>query len=354
MKKTLTVNLSGLVFHIDEDAYFKLQHYLDSIKSYLDTTLGRDEIIADIENRIAELFSENNKSVITITDVEEVIGIMGQPEDYVSDEEEPRAQRPYHEAASSKKRLYRDPDNQVLGGVCSGIGHFTGIDPVWVRLIFLALLFSGVSAIFYFVLWIVIPKALSTAQKLEMKGKAATFSNIEDFVKESYQNVKEDLKNVDFKKAQNKAEEGAKGFFAFLGEVIGALFRALSKVLSFIGEVLGKLLGVIIIVVTLVLLIAITVSFIIGSFIDINIGNDLLMLPGFEYVDPSWGGPFHPILYHISMLLTFGIPAFSLLLFALQLLFKNMGRLSGSVKIGMLAVWMLALIAFIVLSISHF
>jgi hypothetical protein len=173
-------------------------------------------------------------------------------------------------------------------------------------------------------------------------------------VKESYQNVKEDLKNVDFKKAQNKAEEVAKGFFAFLGEVIGALFRALGKVLSFIGEVLGKLLGVIIIVVTLVLLIAITVSFIIGSFIDINIGNDLLMLPGFEYVDPSWGGPFHPILYHISMLLTFGIPAFSLLLFALQLLFKNMGRLSGSVKIGMLAVWMLALIAFIVLSITHF
>jgi phage shock protein PspC (stress-responsive transcriptional regulator) len=353
MKKTLTVNLSGLVFHIDEDAYLKLNHYLDSIKAHLNTTTGRDEIIADIENRIAELFTEKKKSVISIADVEEVITIMGQPEDYVSDEEEPQSQRrPY--TTSSKKRLYRDPDNQVLGGVCSGIGHFTGIDPVWVRLIFLALLFSGVSAIFYFVLWIVIPKALSTAQKLQMKGKAATFSNIEDYVKESYRTVRDDLKSVDLKGAQSKAQEGAKGFFAFLGEIIRALFTAIGRVLSFIGEVLGKLLGVIIIAVTLVLLIAITVSFIIGSFIDVNIGNDILMLPGFQYMDHNWGGPYHPIFYHISMLLTFGIPAFSLLLIALQLLFKNMGRLSGSVKIGMLAVWMLALIAFIVMSFTRF
>lgn len=354
MKKTLTVNLSGLVFHIDEDAYLKLQHYLDSIKAYLNNNMGRDEIIADIENRIAELFSEKKRSVISIVDVEEVITIMGQPEDYVSeDEEEPRPQgRPY--TTSSKKRLYRDPDNQVLGGVCSGIGHFAAIDPVWVRIIFLALMFSGLSVIFYFVLWIIIPKAVSTAQKLEMKGKAATFSNIEDFVKESYQNVREDLKNVDFKGAQSKAEKRAKGFFAFLGELFNALFKAIGSVLSFIGEVLGKLLGVIIIAITLILLIVITVSFIIGSFIDVNIGNDILMLPGFQYIDHNWGGPYHPIFYHISMLLTFGIPAFSLLLIALQLLFKNMGRLSGSVKVGMLAVWMLALVAFIVMSFTRF
>ena len=353
MKKTLTINLSGLVYHIDEDAYAKLQDYLDSIKAYLDNTLGRDEIVADIENRIAELFSSKNKSVISIEDVEEVIAIMGQPEDYVSEEDAPKQERT-HFTASSKKRLYRDPDNQVLGGVCSGIGHFTGIDPVWVRLIFLALLFSGVSAIFYFVLWIIIPKAISISQKLEMKGKAATFNNIEDFVKESYQNVKEDLKNVDFKGAQHKAQEGAKGFFAFLGELFSALFKAIGRLLSLIGEIVGKLLGVIIIAVTLVFLIVITVSFIVGSFIDVHIGNDILMLPGFQYMESSWGGPYHPIFYHISMMLTFGIPAFSLLLVALQLLFKNMGRLSGSVKIGMLAVWMIALISFIVMSLTRF
>ena len=354
MKKTLTVNLSGLVFHIDEDAYLKLQHYLDSIKVYLNNTPGRDEIIADIENRIAELFSEKKKSVVSIVDVEEVITIMGQPEDYVSEDEvEPKSERRTHKT-SSKKRLYRDPDNQVLGGVCSGIGHFAGIDPVWVRIIFLALMFSGLSVIFYFVLWIIIPKALSTAQKLEMKGKAATFSNIEDFVKESYKNVKEDLKNVDFKGAQSKAEKGAKGFFAFLGELFKALFKTIGSVLSFIGEVLGKLLAVIIIAVTLILLIAITVSFIIGSFIDVNIGNDLLMLPGFQYMDRGSDGHYNPLLYSISMLLTFGIPAFSLLLLALQLLFKNMGELSGSAKIVMLAVWMLSLIAFIIMSFTRF
>jgi hypothetical protein len=215
-------------------------------------------------------------------------------------------------------------------------------------------MFSGLSVIFYFVLWIIIPKAISTAQKLEMKGKAATFSNIEDFVKESYQTVKEDLKNVDFKGAQSKAEKGAKGFFAFLGELFNALFKAIGKVLSFIGEVLGKLFAVLIIAVTLLLLIVISVSFIIGSFIDVNIGNDILMLPGFQYVDSGSAGPYNPIFYHISMLLTFGIPAFSLLLLALQLLFKNMGKLSGSVKIKMLAVWMLSLIAFIIMGVTRF
>jgi phage shock protein PspC (stress-responsive transcriptional regulator) len=255
---------------------------------------------------------------------------------------------------SSNKRLYRDPDSTVLGGVCSGIGHYVNIDPIWIRLIFLAMVWSGVSILFYFILWAIIPKAETTAQKLEMKGKAATFSNIEDYVRKGYENVKDDFKNVDFKGAGEKAKQGASGFFALLGELISKLFSALGKVLSFIANILGKLLGVIILITTVALIIVLTVSFIIGSFIDINIGNDLLSMPGFEFIGPDWGGPFHPIWYHISMMLTFGIPAFSLLLFALQLLFKNMGRLSGGIKIGLLAVWMISLISFIILSLTQF
>jgi phage shock protein PspC (stress-responsive transcriptional regulator) len=350
MKKTININLAGFVFYIDEDAYETLQKYLNNIRTYLGNTEGREEIIDDIESRIAELFSEKQKQVITLNEVNEVIEVMGQPEDYMSEEE------PEEKTAGqqSSKRLYRDPDSTVLGGVCSGVGHYLNIDAVWIRLIFLAMIWSGVSILFYFILWAIIPKAETTAQKLEMKGKAATFSNIEDYVRKGYENVKDDFKNVDFKGAGEKAKQGASGFFAFLGELISKLFSALGKLLSLIANILGKLLGVIILVTTVALIIALTVSFIIGSFIDINIGNDLLVLPGFEFIGPDWGGPFHPIWYHISMILTFGIPAFSLLLFALQLLFKNMGRLSGSIKIGLLAVWMISLVSFIVLSLTQF
>ena len=350
MKKTININLAGFVFYIDEDAYETLQKYLNNIRTYLGNTEGREEIIDDIESRIAELFSEKQKQVFTLNEVNEVIEVMGQPEDYMSEEE------PEEKTAGqqSSKRLYRDPDSTVLGGVCSGVGHYLNIDAVWIRLIFLAMIWSGVSILFYFILWAIIPKAETTAQKLEMKGKAATFSSIEDYVRKGYENVKDDFKNVDFKGAGEKAKQGASGFFAFLGELISKLFSALGKLLSLIANILGKLLGVIILITTVALIIALTVSFIIGSFIDINIGNDLLVLPGFEFIGPDWGGPFHPIWYHISMILTFGIPAFSLLLFALQLLFKNMGRLSGSIKIGLLAVWMISLVSFIVLSLTQF
>lgn len=350
MKKTININLAGFVFYIDEDAYEALQKYLNNIRTYLGSTEGREEIIDDIESRIAELFSEKQKQVITLIEVNEVIEVMGQPEDYMSEEE------PEEKAAGeqSNKRLYRDPDSTVLGGVCSGVGHYLSIDAVWIRLIFLAMVWSGVSILFYFILWAIIPKAETTAQKLEMKGKAATFSNIEDYVRKGYENVKDDFKNVDFKGAGEKAKQGASGFFAFLGELISKLFSALGRLLNLIANILGKLLGVIILITTVALIIALTISFIIGSFIDINIGNDLLVLPGFEFIGPDWGGPFHPIWYHISMMLTFGIPAFSLLLFALQLLFKNMGRLSGSIKIGLLAVWMISLVSFIILSLTHF
>jgi phage shock protein PspC (stress-responsive transcriptional regulator) len=348
MKKTININLAGFVFYIDEDAYETLQKYLNNIRTYLGNTEGREEIISDIESRIAELFSEKQKQVITLVEVNEIIEVMGQPEDYMTEEEfeETTFQQP-------NKRLFRDPDNTVLGGVCSGVGHYLKIDAVWIRLIFLAMLWSGLSILFYFVLWAIIPKAETTAQKLEMKGKAATLSNIEDYVRKGYENVKDDFKNVDLKGAGEKAKRGASGFFAFLGELISKLFSALGKILSFIASILGKLLGVIILVITVALIIVLTISFIIGSFIDINIGNDILVLPGFEFIGPDWGGPFHPIWYRISMMLAFGIPAFSLLLFALQLLFKNMGRLSGGVKIGLLTVWMISLVGFIILSLTQ-
>lgn len=144
MNKTVNINLAGIFFHIDEDAYLKLQHYLEAIKRSFTDSQGRSEIIADIEARIAELFNErvqNDKQVIRIKEVDEVISIMGQPEDYLVDDEI-FEDAPYtssqekHKNIFSKK-LFRDKDNSYIGGVASGIGHYLGIDAIWVRLIWI-------------------------------------------------------------------------------------------------------------------------------------------------------------------------------------------------------------------------
>src|SRR5687768_5242916 len=142
MNKTVTVNLGGTVFHIDDNAYESLIKYLNTIKSHFNADQSRDEIMQDIESRIGEMFRDRMKDgreVITLNDVNEVTTIMGKPEEFGVDEEKSAAAA---EAATSvpvgrlKKRFFRDPDEKFVGGVCSGIAAYFNIDPVWVRLIF--------------------------------------------------------------------------------------------------------------------------------------------------------------------------------------------------------------------------
>src|SRR5690606_29469587 len=140
MNKTVNINLAGIFFHIDEDAYIKLQRYLEAIKRSFTDSQGRSEIIADIEARIAELFAErmkHDKQVIGTKEVEEVIAIMGQPEDYLVDDEIFEDQPKQQTTRSASKKLFRDTDNSYIGGVASGLSHYLGIDAIWVRLIWL-------------------------------------------------------------------------------------------------------------------------------------------------------------------------------------------------------------------------
>jgi phage shock protein PspC (stress-responsive transcriptional regulator) len=190
MKKTMTVNLGGMVYHIDDDAYDRLKKYLDKVKQELRSIEGGEEIYEDIETRIAELFSErlkNNGQAITIKEVEEVIAILGNPEDISGNpagEENKSRSRNY-------KRMYRDPDNRIIGGVCSGLASYWRIDPTIVRIIFVILAVFGMAGVLiYLILWIVLPEAGTVAQKLEMRGEAVNFSNIGDFFREEFENVK--------------------------------------------------------------------------------------------------------------------------------------------------------------------
>lgn len=191
MNKTVSINIGGQFFHIDENAFTTLDNYINAIKRSIDTE-GKDEIIADIENRIAELFHQRIQpnGVIRMETVEEIIAIMGQPEDYIIGDEKNSSSYNFSDentqTVRSTKKLYRTADQRVLGGVCSGLGYYFNIDPVWIRILFIVLVFFyGVSILIYPILWIIIPKAVSPSQILEMKGIPVNINNIEKEVRDS-------------------------------------------------------------------------------------------------------------------------------------------------------------------------
>lgn len=198
MKKTFSTSIGGIVFHVEEDAFEKLHKYLEAIASHFRGFEGAEEVIADVEARIAEILQTRlsaSKEVITMADVEEVITIMGQPSDFGPEEESGSEKPPYYSPVP--KRLYRDGESKVFGGICSGLGSYFNIDPVWVRIIFLvSIAVSGAGLLVYLILWIVVPVARTSAERLEMRGEPVTVSNIEKNVKQELNNMNTQLKDL--------------------------------------------------------------------------------------------------------------------------------------------------------------
>ncbi|MBN1952911.1 MAG: PspC domain-containing protein [Bacteroidales bacterium] len=195
MKRTLSVNIGGMAFFIDEDAYGALKKYLDSIGLASNSLEGGNEIFEDVEIRIAELFAEklkNNKQVITLRDVEEVKSILGEPEDFSGKD---TGQRDSYNQQNYARRMYRDPDSRVIGGVCSGLAAYWSTDVSIIRIIFILLAIFGMFGVFiYLVLWIVLPEANTIAQKLEMRGEPVNLSNIAAFFRKEFENVKRNFR----------------------------------------------------------------------------------------------------------------------------------------------------------------
>ena len=187
MKKTFSVNLGNMVYNIDEDAYVRLKDYLDSIEAYFADDKDCEDIMNDIEGRISELFSEQSlsgKYVITLKDVEKVIAVMGDPRE-ISGEENKHKKSRRETYYTRPRRLYRDPDDRIIGGVSGGLGAYFGIDPLVIRVLFVIF-----GLLVYLILWIVVPEAKTTAQKLEMRGDPVTASNIGNFVRDEFESVK--------------------------------------------------------------------------------------------------------------------------------------------------------------------
>lgn len=333
MNKTVNINLGGIFFHIDEDAFVKLQTYLETIKQSIKDPQGRDEIIHDIEARIAELFQEKiqgTRQVVSIHQVEEIIAVMGQPEDYMVDDElfddEPTAE---NAKANAPKKLFRDKENGYVAGVSTGLAHYFGIDAMWMHLlwILLATVSGGTFLLAYLAFWVFVPEAKTTAEKLYMRGEPVNISNIEKKVKEGFDSVADKMKGVDYEKYGKQAQSGISTFFESLGAII--LF-CLKVFVKFIGILLLLIAGTILIGLFFAL-------FGVGLF-------GVFDAPWIDYVEmanigiPLW-------LASLFAFFSIAIPVVFIFILGLKILVTNLKSIGTPAKLVLLGLWLISIFA---------
>lgn len=246
MDKTVSISLGGFSFVIDELAYHNLSQYLQDIKTSLRGTEGINDILEDVEIRIAELLKERTrfKEVVGVEDIEHIISVMGRPDQYKVDDEYESAQSNAYTAttaqaseALSNKRFLRDPDDKVVTGLCAGMAHYLGLDPWIVRSIWLTLLLFGIFTAFsallvlaiYFILAVLVPKATTTSDKLAMFGKPA---NLEGLKKNALKASEE---------VSNSGKKLSNSLGGFVSLVINILIMSITVVIMIVG--LSLILG---------------------------------------------------------------------------------------------------------------
>lgn len=341
MNKTTSINLGGYFFHIDEDAFRKLSNYFDAVKRSLSPD-GREEIINDIESRISELFTEklgSTKQVIGLKEVDDIITIMGQPEDYKIEDESPKNDfQSNYTSTGSIKKLYRDKDNSFLGGVLSGLGHYLGVDPLWLRIIMVILFFGfGTGLVLYIILWILIPEAVTTSQKLEMKGEPINISNIEKKVKEGFNEISEKFSNLDHDKMAKNAKNGAERIGNTISEIVTSIFNVISKII-----------GVFIVLFTSITLISVIIGGIAMIFFSSMPDNFLYnhIHTPFSFETPIW-------IQGLLLIIVVGIPLFYLLILGLKLLTSRIKSIGNTINYSLLAIWIIGLASVLFLTIKE-
>ena len=343
MKKTVNINLAGTFFHIDEDAFAKLSRYLEAVKKSISDPVGGDEIIQDIEARIAELFSERleiNTQVISTRELDAIIKIMGQPEDYIMDEDAAQTNsatgNQTRGETTSNKQLFRDSDNKFIAGVCSGLSHYLGLEVIWVRLfwIFLSFVTTGFGVIAYLLFWILVPGAQTTSEKLKMTGEPINISNIEKKFNEGYQKVSQNIKNVDYDKYEEKIKKGSATFFDSLGAILSTVFKIGIKFFGLLIVIAG-LLGLISI------LIGMTVFGTFGIYDTGVTGMDI-----YQLIDTT-----NTPIWIVTLIITLiaGIPLLLLFILGLKIMFPNIKSIGTPVKITLTILWIAAISILVIL-----
>jgi len=317
MNKTVTINISGIIFHIEEDAYEKLSKYLNTIKGYFSNTDGGNEIMSDIEARIAEMLQGKVsavKQVVLMADVDTVIETMGKPEEFADGTEQKAEEKTtdhtfYQEPV--KKRLFRDPDHKAVGGVCSGIAAYFDVDMIWIRLVmFLLIFFGGLSLWIYIILWIVIPEAKTVAEKLAMRGEKVDINNISRSVKEEAEALKKRMEKYgnDLKNNTGEFRESSRNFFDKVGDFIKDFF-------ILFGKVFARLVGLALVIFGVMFLI----SFITGLFGISVMGSNADFK---EWIDLIFMDRSHYTLGIFGSILFLGVPILMILYGGIKLLFR--------------------------------
>lgn len=422
MKKNISINISGIIFHIEEDGYDRFKKYLDSINRYFASYEDSEEIIADIESRIAELFLEkldDGKQVISNEDVDALISTMGQISDFEAMEEEddfakeePKAnkkektqqkaqskKRSTHREQEGPRRFQRDTSNQLLGGVAAGAAHYLKIDQIWIRVLaiitipispivylflWIALpgndhlvehesvkklyrnpddrvlggvssglanyfktdsivlriafiiftLAGGAGVLAYIVLWIITPKANSITDKMQMKGQKVTLSNIDSSIKKTKQ---ENLNPKD----ENTFTTILLFPFRLIGRIFSALGKAFAPLMLFIAAAIRVFTGGIVVIVGLSIMFSILVTA--GVFTGLYNGDWFFTGDEFTYFPYEVFTNTFPELGILFVLTAIFIPFLYVFIAGLTIIAKRR-VMSSSVGWSILGIWMIAVV----------
>ena len=348
MKKNITINLFGQLYHIDEDAYELLKSYQDNMHRYFSAKEGGEEISDDIEHRVAELLSElqaNGTVAITIEHIQEIIQRIGNPEEIGEEsetaeetEEQPcpppppgnnAAPRPNYVAT---RRLYRDLKDAMLGGVSSGLSHYFGIsDPIFIRIAWVLLLFMPYvpSFIIYIILWIVMPPALTAEERLQMYGKPVNPQTLNEEIINAAQ-------PMGTAQGIQHTSSGGRRFLDTLLSICAFCFKALLFIILGIFAIMA--------IFALIALIIFTFGGV-GSLIHLSFFDPEIQQVGqimTKFTWQIWG-------LVIAGLTTLGLPMYALIR---RITNKNRPKTKTGTRAAYIVTWLIALAAFVILAIS--
>lgn len=332
MDKSIKINLAGTLFQIDEEAYHILRDYLQALNNRLKNVPGGNETIDDIESRIAEIFQSQRGTAGTITreNVEAMIQIIGQPADFDTHESTTGSNYSYN----AKRRLYRNPDEKIISGVCGGIGSYLNIDPVWVRLIFILFTFTfGIGFLVYIALWIALPPAFTDSQKRELYG--------ESFHSEAYKNrqINEYATTVTNGRVNTPASN--------VGNAFNEIFRAIGKFFFIIFRIFTIAFGVLFVITGFTALLAFILILFVKNpgFLPAEIHANFFYLPDFLdfVVNPT-------LTTWICILLSLVVvlPLLAIIYWGIKMIFWFRSR-DGVMSLIALVIWVMSLTALVII-----
>jgi phage shock protein PspC (stress-responsive transcriptional regulator) len=327
MKRTLNINIGNSIIHIEEDAFELLTNYLIEVKQHFGKSADDFEIVSDIENRIAEMFSEmllaQQKQVIELEDVQVVIGLMGSVKDFEdqSDDEPAAAHIPY--TTFGERKIYRDIEEGMVAGVCSGLSHYLKMDVSILRVLaVMSVLLGGSGLIAYLILWVSIPKAVSRSEKMAMRGEAVNLQGFKRNFEEELASLKQNFQN---------ANEHLQPLVKRSGSFIAEFLEVIGRFLQGSGRIIFKFIAIVIVIMGSVMLLCsvITIAALLG-FWD-SAANEIFPL---SMVDASYFTTFITALF-----IVIAIPLFALILFSVRVAF-NSRPLNKMVTYGLLLIWL--------------